>query len=382
MYSSWWLQCTNLQSLPKQANGVAIAVVSNHLETRAVELGAVVKHTSYHMVYGLYQNGMRGTRTTKDKLSTGRLPRLFYVPYLNIGLDPPAVRFALLELHSLRLLLSRTHTEEEHDRFLSNNSKTFVTFATINMSQHPSGFRICVLHGEDSSKAKQDYADAPVYSNTHLAIHVISLQDYPPIQKQTSHLNWLCLFRSYPCARDSLLELDQADRMLHSFKKGFGSRKRTLTLGQNLYFGKRSGQLPITATPTIGPGEGGEHQYHREFYNPVFTYPIEKLTKNQLAVLTMLYMNMMDPAIVNVLELNKRNGDDRFCWLKYSHSRRYRTSCSEFCTRRESNRGSESAGHIPAATTILFRFCLHASCGSALTFMVIRLCIAPLLPLQ
>jgi hypothetical protein len=173
--------------------------------------------------------GMRGTRTTKDKLSTGRLPRLFYVPYLNIGLDLSDVRFALLELHSLRLLLSRTRTEEEHDRFLSNNSKSFVTFATINMLQHPSGFRICVLHGEDSSKANQ--ADAPVYSTTHSAIHVISLQEYPPIQKQTSHLNWLCLFRSYPCTRDSLLELDQADLTLHSFKKGFGSCNCTLTLG-------------------------------------------------------------------------------------------------------------------------------------------------------
>jgi hypothetical protein len=260
--------------------------------------------------------GMRGTRTTKDKLSTGRLPRLFYVPYLNIGLDPPDVRFALLELHSLRLLLSRTRTKEEHDRFLSNNSKSFVTFATINMSQHPSGFRKCVLHGEDSSKAKQDYADAPVYSNTHLAIHVISLQDYPPIQKQTSHLDWLCLFRSYPCTRDSLLELDQqADLILHSFKKGLGSRKCTLTLGKNLYFGKRLGQLPVTATPTLVPDEGGEHQYHRDFYNSIFTYPIEKLT-NQLAVLTMLYMNMMDLAIVILLELNKPNGNAHFCRLK------------------------------------------------------------------
>jgi hypothetical protein len=222
--------------------------------------------------------GMRVARTTKEKLSTGRLPRLFYVAYLNIGLDPPDVCFALLELHSLRLLLSRTRAEEEHNRFLANNSKSFVTFSTINMLQHPSGFCICVLHGEDSSKAKQDYADAPVYSNTHLAIHVISLQDYPPIQKQTSHLNWLCLFRSYPCTGDSLLQLDQADLTLHSFKKGFGSRKCTLTLGQNLYFGKRSGQLPITATPPLGPGEAGEHQYHWDFYNPVFTYPIEKMT--------------------------------------------------------------------------------------------------------
>jgi hypothetical protein len=192
---------------------------------------------------------------------------------------------------------------------------------------------------------------------------VISLQDYPPIQKQTSHLDWLCLFLSYPCTRDSLLKLDQADLILHSFKKGFGSRKCTLKLGQNLYFGKRSGQLPITATPTLGPGEGGEHQYHRDFYNPVFTYPIEKLT-NQLALLTMLYMNMMDPAIVNVLELNKPNGNDHFCWLKIFHSRRYRTSCPEFCTRRKSNRRSEATQHISAATTILFRFCLHASCGS------------------
>jgi hypothetical protein len=41
----------------KRANGVAIAVVSNHLVgTRAVELGAVVKHTSYHMIYVIYQN--------------------------------------------------------------------------------------------------------------------------------------------------------------------------------------------------------------------------------------------------------------------------------------------------------------------------------------
>ena len=56
MYSSWWLQCTNLQSLPKRANGVAIAVVSNHLGTRSVELGAVIEHTSYHIVYVLYQN--------------------------------------------------------------------------------------------------------------------------------------------------------------------------------------------------------------------------------------------------------------------------------------------------------------------------------------
>jgi hypothetical protein len=55
MYSAWWLQCTNLQSLPKRANGVAIAVLYNHLGTRAVELGAVVEHTFYHMVYVLYQ---------------------------------------------------------------------------------------------------------------------------------------------------------------------------------------------------------------------------------------------------------------------------------------------------------------------------------------
>jgi hypothetical protein len=313
LYSSWWLQCTNLQSLPKRANGVAIAVVSNHLGTRMVELGADVEHTSYHMIYALYQNkvssyhndhqhyatfqpswfnlvdqcvsqrinrdstfdgmfsqpfrvllqdlqvpqpattihflsqcygaapsslsaenqklmakcvssdncfqcspispslifpnkwrlpfyqescfmaetatrregkanelgqtrpgmgwykkpinaawkpiatnaftrfkcnqemdscadcvylvpgshlmrGMRGTRTTKNKLSTGRLPRLFYLPYLNIGLDPPDVRFALLELHSLRLLLSRTRTGEEHDRFSLQQFKVVCSF--------------------------------------------------------------------------------------------------------------------------------------------------------------------------------------------------------------------------------------------------------------
>jgi hypothetical protein len=90
--------------------------------------------------------------------------------------------------------------------------------------------------------------------------------------------------------RDSLLELDQANLILHSFKKGFGCCKCTLMLRQNLYFGKRSGTLPITATPTLGPGKGGEHQYHCGFYNPVFTYPIELLT-NQLVALTMLYMN-------------------------------------------------------------------------------------------
>jgi hypothetical protein len=313
LYSSWWLQCTNLQSLPKRANGVAIAVVSNHLGTRMVELGADVEHTSYHMIYALYQNkvssyhndhqhyatfqpswfnlvdqcvsqrinrdstfdgmfsqpfrvllqdlqvpqpattihflsqcygaapsslsaenqklmakcvssdncfqcspispslifpnkwrlpfyqescfmaetatrregkanelgqtrpgmgwykkpinaawkpiatnaftrfkcnqemdscadcvylvpgshlmrGMRGTRTTKNKLSTGRLPRLCYLPYLNIGLDPPDVRFALLELHSLRLLLSRTRTGEEHDRFSLQQFKVVCSF--------------------------------------------------------------------------------------------------------------------------------------------------------------------------------------------------------------------------------------------------------------
>jgi hypothetical protein len=55
-YSAWWLQCINHQSLPKQVNGVAIAVVLNHLGTRAVELGAIVGHTSYHMIYVLYQN--------------------------------------------------------------------------------------------------------------------------------------------------------------------------------------------------------------------------------------------------------------------------------------------------------------------------------------
>jgi hypothetical protein len=99
---------------------------------------------------------MLSMSTTKHEVSTGCLPRLFYIPYLNIRLDPPDVRFALLELHSLRLLLLRTHTEEEHDRFLSNNSKPFVTVATINMSQQPVGFCIFVLHGEDSSKAKQE----------------------------------------------------------------------------------------------------------------------------------------------------------------------------------------------------------------------------------
>jgi hypothetical protein len=52
-YSAWWLQCTNLQNLPKRANGVAIAIVSNYLGIRAVELGAVVEHTSYHMIYVL-----------------------------------------------------------------------------------------------------------------------------------------------------------------------------------------------------------------------------------------------------------------------------------------------------------------------------------------
>jgi hypothetical protein len=82
-----------------------------------------------------------------------------------------------------------------------------------------------------------------------------------------------------------------------------------------LYLGKRSGQLPITATPTLGPGEGGEHQYHRDFYNPVFTYPIEKIT-NQLAGLTMTYMNMMDPAIVNVFNRNKPKETDHFCRVK------------------------------------------------------------------
>jgi hypothetical protein len=54
-YSAWRLQCTNLQSLPKHGNGVAIAVVSNHLGTRTVELGAVIEHISYHMIYVLYQ---------------------------------------------------------------------------------------------------------------------------------------------------------------------------------------------------------------------------------------------------------------------------------------------------------------------------------------
>jgi hypothetical protein len=303
MNSAWWLQCTNLQSLPKRATGVAIAIVSNHLGNRVVELCAVVELTSYHIIYVLYQNkvspyrnghqhyptfrpsslhladqgvsqkinrdstfdgmfsqlfrvllldlqvvqpaiaihflsrcygaspssvsaenqklmvtcvssdncfqcspispsllfpnqwrlpfyqescflaetatrregkanevgqtrpgmtayeqsirvswksndthafarfrcnremdyvadcvylvpvshlkrSMGGMGTTKHELSTGRLPRLFYLPYLNIGLDPPDVRFALLEPHPLRILLSRTLIEEEHDRFL------------------------------------------------------------------------------------------------------------------------------------------------------------------------------------------------------------------------------------------------------------------------
>jgi hypothetical protein len=39
-------------------------------------------------------HGMLDKRTTKDKLSTGCLPRLFYIPYLNIGLDP--LMFVLL----------------------------------------------------------------------------------------------------------------------------------------------------------------------------------------------------------------------------------------------------------------------------------------------
>jgi hypothetical protein len=55
-YSAWWLQCTNLHSLPKRGTGCAIAIVSNNLGTKVVELGAVVEHTSYHMVYVLYQN--------------------------------------------------------------------------------------------------------------------------------------------------------------------------------------------------------------------------------------------------------------------------------------------------------------------------------------
>jgi hypothetical protein len=131
--------------------------------------------------------------------------RLFYVPYLNIGLDPPDVRFALLDLDSLRMLLSRSRTEQEHDGFLSTNSRMYVTFATINMSQHPAGFRICVLHPDDSSKAKQDYAQASSYSKAHSSIHITSLHEYPTIQKQNSHLDWLCLFRAFPCTRDSLL---------------------------------------------------------------------------------------------------------------------------------------------------------------------------------
>jgi hypothetical protein len=258
---------------------------------------------------------MPGFDPYRQEPPSGHLPRLFYVPYLRIGLVPPDVRFALLELNSLRMLLSRTRTEEDHDRFLSSNSQTYVTFATINMCQHPAGFRICVLDREDSMKAKQEYSKATAYSTAHPSIHLLSLHKYPPRQKQSSHLDWLCLFRAFPCTRDSLLGQDHADLILHSFKQGFGSRKCTSTIGQNLYLGKRSGQLPVTATPTLGPGEGGEHQYHRDFFNPVFTYPIEKIT-NQLAALTMTYMNMMDPAIVNVLDLCKPEDSDHFCRVK------------------------------------------------------------------
>ena len=64
-----------------------------------------------------------------------------------------------------------------------------------------------------------------------------------------------------------------------------------------------------------GLGKGGEHQYPCDFYNPVFTYPIEKIT-NQLARLTMTYMNKMDPAIVNVLDLCKPKDTDHFCRVK------------------------------------------------------------------
>jgi hypothetical protein len=120
-----------------------------------------------------------------------------------------------------------------------------------------------------------------------------------------------------------------------------------LTVGQNLYLGKISGQLPITAIPTLGPGEGGKHQYHRDFYNPVFTYPIEKIT-NQLALRIRNYMNVMDPAIVNALDLNKPEHDvEYFCIVqKLSHSKK--------CTKEKV--------HLVAATAIMFRLCLYATC--------------------
>ncbi len=143
----------------------------------------------------------------------------------------------------------------------------------------------------------------------------MSLSKYPTKQKQNSHLDCLCLFRSFPCTRDSLLDQDNADLILHAFKKGYGNRNCTLTIGQNLYIGKRSGQLLITATPTLGPGAGGDHQYHRDSYNPICTYPVEKIT-NQLAVLTRNYMNIMDPAIGNVLDLNKPKDVEHFCRVK------------------------------------------------------------------
>jgi hypothetical protein len=87
-------------------------------------------------------------------------------------------------------------------------------------------------------EGKTGVCNASAYSQAHLSIHLLSLHEYPPIKKQNSHLDWLCLFCSFPCTRDSLLEQDQADLILHSFKKGFSSPKCTSTLGQNVYLGK------------------------------------------------------------------------------------------------------------------------------------------------
>jgi hypothetical protein len=65
-------------------------VPGTHLMRSMRGLGSTNQHT--------------GFERSKHHTSSGHLSRLFYVPYLHLGLDPPDVCFVLLEPHSLRML--------------------------------------------------------------------------------------------------------------------------------------------------------------------------------------------------------------------------------------------------------------------------------------
>jgi hypothetical protein len=248
---------------------------------------------------------------------------LFAVPYLcrNESRDG-FVYFGLLDSSNLSTLFSFSDqlVPQQHDDKIRALQTEEIKLRRLDLDDHPEGVRFCTVPKKEFDTLLEfrhaaELCEEPKVSKTTDS-QTLTPIFLPPasgtsdrgcfVVKEYTGGNEMLPAKSVMVSRwtswpyeGNDIDCSTSELFVSAYRNGFGSRDSTKVLGLNVYMGTRQGEI---ATPdlTRGPGEAGQHQYHRQEYADILLPPCEVLMAHLVRQAKCLARSL-DPIIYRLL---------------------------------------------------------------------------------